>query len=192
MKDKEKKICIIVKAFLEHPNYTNKQLSELTGISSSSIQRYLNDPEIKMIFNEDTFNKIKDLIKNNTLEARQKGGINYFKNNEPKKNENGQFEGSKKTNKTNRLEKKSNDILMFSNIFLNNPNLSLQEIADMYNNYYPGSTEKVTSDYVYDCLSTKNSYCLLADNLYEIISKQLEERRILGNKHGAETTNSKK
>lgn len=192
MKDKEKKICIVVKAFLEHPNYTNEELSVLTGISSSSVQRYLNDPTIKELFSEDTFNKIRELLDNNTLNARKKGGINYFKNNEALKDDKGKFVGSKKADNPNRLGNKCNDILIFSNIFLQNPNLTLEQIADFYNKYYPYKKQDVTRDYVYDCLSSKESYNLLADNLYEVISKQLEERRITGNKNGADITNGKK
>lgn len=192
MKDKEKKICITVKAFLEHPNFTNEELAKMTGFSSSSIQRYLNDPVIKELFNEETFNKIKELLSNNIIDARRKGGITSFQNNEPVKNNEGHFIGNKKSDKTNRLENKCNDILIFANIFLKNPNLSLEQIADFYNNYYSDKQRKVTRDYVYDCLSSKASYSLLADNLYEVISSQLEERRILGNKNGALETNNKR
>lgn len=192
MKDKEKKICITVKAFLEHPNSTNEELAKLTGFSSSSIQRYLNDPVIKELFNDETFSKIKELLSNNIKDARRKGGINSFQNNEPIKDDAGYFIGNRKSSQTNRLESKCNDILIFANIFLKNPNLSLEQIADFYNNYYSDKSRKVTRDYVYDCLSKKTSYSLLADNLYEVISSQLEERRILGNKNGAVETNNKR
>lgn len=192
MKDKEKKICITVKAFLEHPNSTNEELAKLTGFSSSSIQRYLNDPVIKELFNDETFSKIKELLSNNIKDARRKGGINSFQNNEPIKDDAGYFIGNRKLSQTNRLESKCNDILIFANIFLKNPNLSLEQIADFYNNYYSDKSRKVTRDYVYDCLSKKTSYSLLADNLYEVISSQLEERRILGNKNGAVETNNKR
>lgn len=192
MKDKEKKICITVKAFLEHPNSTNEELAKLTVFSSSSIQRYLNDPVIKELFNDETFSKIKELLSNNIKDARRKGGINSFQNNEPIKDDAGYFIGNRKSSQTNRLESKCNDILIFANIFLKNPNLSLEQIADFYNNYYSDKSRKVTRDYVYDCLSKKTSYSLLADNLYEVISSQLEERRILGNKNGAVETNNKR
>ncbi len=192
MKDKEKKICITVKAFLEHPNSTNEELAKLTGFSSSSIQRYLNYPVIKELFNDETFSKIKELLSNNIKDARRKGGINSFQNNEPIKDDAGYFIGNRKSSQTNRLESKCNDILIFANIFLKNPNLSLEQIADFYNNYYSDKSRKVTRDYVYDCLSKKTSYSLLADNLYEVISSQLEERRILGNKNGAVETNNKR
>ena len=189
MKEKEKKILITVKAFLEHPNFTNEEIARLTGYSPSSVQRYLNDPSIKEIFNEETFNKIKELLSNNITNARRKGGFNSFQKNEPIKNERGVFIGNKKTNQTDRLENKCKDILFFSDLFLRNPNLSLQQIADIYNKSFD---KKVTRDYVYDCLTSKSSYDLLSDNLYEIIIEKMEERRILGNKSGAIETNNKR
>ena len=76
-------------------------------------------------------------------------------------------------------------------MFLRNPNLSLQQIADFYNENMPGDV-KVTRNYVYDCLSSRGSYDLLADNLYEVISEQLKARRIMGNIEGANTVNNKK
>lgn len=150
----------------------------------------MNDPIIKDLFNDETFNKIRELLDNNITNARRKGGINYFKNNDSKKDEQGKFSGSKKASDANKLEKKCNDILIFSSMFLQNPNLTLQQIADFYNKYYPYRDQVVTRDYVYDCLINRESYNLLADNLYEVISKQLEERRIIGNKNGADITNS--
>lgn len=192
MNDKEKKVYLVVKTFFEHPNCTNKELAELTGISASSVQRYLNDPLIKDLFSPETFDQIREILDDNILNARKKGGINCFKNNEVKKNDRGQFMGLEKTNDTNKLEKKCNDILIFANMFLKNPNLTLQQMADLYNQYYPNPDKIVTRDYVYDCLNSKESYDVLSDNLYEVISKQLEERRIMGNKNGAEVTNNKK
>lgn len=96
MKDKDKKICIVVKNFLENPKLTNDELAKLTGISSSSIQRYLNDPSIEKLFDTSVLDNIRQLLDQRTIEGRRKGGINYFKNNESIKNEKGQFIVSKK------------------------------------------------------------------------------------------------
>lgn len=176
MKDKEKKICIVVKAFLKNPKLTNEEIAELTGISASSVQRYLNDPSIGKLFDEAVLKNVRELLEQRTIDGRRKGGINYFKNNEPIKNKNGQFIASKKTDLTNRLERKCLDILVFANIYLKNPNLSLQQIADFYNEYSPDDTRVITKDYVYDCLNDKKAYSLLADELYEIIKGQLSNR----------------
>ena len=72
---KEEKICKVVETFLNHPNLTIIQLSELPeleGISKTSIQRYLNDPVISRLFDEDVYNSIKDKLKLKGLEARRK------------------------------------------------------------------------------------------------------------------------
>lgn len=127
------------------------------------------------MFDEEIFDNIKDLLKQRTIEARRKGGINYFKNNEPIKDEYGNFIGSKKTNLTNRLEQKCLDILVFANMYLNNSNLSLQQMADIYNTY-SDDDRTITKDHIYDCLSDKKAYSLLADDLYSIIKEQLGSR----------------
>lgn len=176
MKDKDKKICIVVKTFLENPKLTNDELAQLTGISSSSIQRYLNDPSIEKLFDTPVLENVRELLGQRTIEGRRKGGINYFKNNESIKNEKGQFIASKKTDLTNKLERKCLDILVFANIYLKNPNLSLQQIADFYNDYAMEDTRVITKDYVYDCLSDEKSYSLLASELYSIIKEQLNSR----------------
>ncbi len=68
------------------------------------------------------------------------------------------------------------DILVFSNMYLENPKLNLQQIADLYNSTHLEDERVITKDYVYDCLSDKKSYSLLSDNLYDIIQEQLSQR----------------
>jgi len=175
---KDKKICLVVKSFLKNPTYTMLELSELPelkGISKSSIQRYLNDSLIISIFGRKTYEEIQELLKNNISNARKKGGINSFKNNEPIKDDKGKFISTFKTKDNHRLEKKINHILVFSNIFISNPNMSLNDIVNFYNGNNPYG-EVVTRDYVYDCLSCNGSYNLLDDNIKEKIRIQLEAR----------------
>ena len=134
--NKEQKICIVVKAFLEHPTYTMSELSELPelkGISKSSIQRYLNDSLIINLFGQKTYNNIQALLKKNIMTARQKGGRNSFKNNVQMQDSQGRFVGSVETDNTLKAEVKIKHIIIFSEIFLSNPSLSLQEIAEFYN-----------------------------------------------------------
>ncbi len=186
--EQEKKICQVVKCFLSNPNLSNKEIANLTDMSASSVQRFLTNPIIYQLFGKDTFDKINILLEKRKMDARKKGGLNSFQNNEPIKDSEGKFIGVKPASSPGRLEKKCQDILVFSNMFLRNPNLSLQQIADFYNENMPGDV-KVTRNYVYDCLSSRGSYDLLADNLYEVISEQLKARRIMGNIEGANTVN---
>lgn len=92
-KEKVKRILLVAKTFLENP-VSNIELSKITGISSSSVQRYLNDPEIINLLGQEAFNKIQELLKNNTLAARVKGGIISTTNNISLRDDIGKFSGN--------------------------------------------------------------------------------------------------
>ncbi len=190
---KEEKICLAVNAFLKHTNLTISELSqlpELKSLSRSSIQRYLNDPQVAILFGDDVAQNIKDILKLKGMEGRKKGGLISFQNNTAMKDENGRFIGSKKAETGDNINRKIKHILIFTQLFLENPNASLQEIADMYNKAQPDG-EKVTRAYVYDCLSEHTTYNIFSDEITALIASQLEQRRILGNKNGADITNGK-
>lgn len=176
--EKNQKVLLTVRAFLQNPNCTIAELSQLPelkklNISTSAIQRYLNDPIIINLFNKKTYDQIKEQLKTNTLNARRRAGITSFKNNNQTKDQIGRFTGSVRTEDKEKIERKIRHIVTFAEIFLNNPGISLQEIADLYNetNLYG---EKVTKAYVYDCLASKSQYILLG----EYIGDKLEQRRL--------------
>lgn len=192
--EKEMKICLVVKCFLKNPTLSMQQLAELPeleGISKSSIQRYLNNPTVETLFGGETANKIQELLELKKISAQQKGGINSFLNNKSVKASGGKFVGSIKSPDLDRLKTKCRHIVTFAGIFLNYPTKSLQEIADFYNGTNPDH-ETVTKDYVYDCLSSKKQYTVLSEDVWKQIESQLEQRRLLGNKNGADITNKKK
>lgn len=187
---KEEKVCKVVEAFLNNPGLTIAELSglpELSEISKSSIQRYLNDPVISKLFDENVYNNIKDKLKLKGLEARRKGGLTSFNNNVVIKDANGHFIGVEKASDSNNISRKIRHILIFSQFFLEHPDFSLQDIADLYNRENP--TENVTRDYVYDCLSEHSKYDIFSESMTQQISLQLEQRRLMGNKNGADITN---
>ena len=94
---KDKKVLDTTIAFqITDYRGTNKEISEITGISKSSVQRYLNDKEtIEKLFSKDLYNKIQESLKENIRQARSIGGINYTKNNIYLKDEKGKFIGIK-------------------------------------------------------------------------------------------------
>ena len=92
-KEKVKKILLVAKTFLENP-VSNIELSKIIGISSSSVQRYLNDPEIINLLGQETFDRIQELLDYNRLTARQEGGIISTTNNKPLRDSNGKFTGN--------------------------------------------------------------------------------------------------
>jgi len=192
--DKEKKICLTVKAFLENSHKTIIELSELPeleGISKSSIQRYLNDPKIIELFDQKTFDHIQKLLEENNLEGKKRGGLNSFKNNKALKNYQGRFVGNFKDKDDNKVTIKKKHILAFSEIFINNPEMSLQQIADYYNESTK-ETKSVTRDYVYDCLNSNETYGLFSSELEKEIKEQLERRKHIGNINGANITNERR
>ena len=94
---KDKKVLDTTIAFqITDYRGTNKEISEITGISKSSVQRYLNDKEtMEKLFSKDLYNKIQESLKENIRQARSIGGINSTKNNIYLKDEKGKFIGIK-------------------------------------------------------------------------------------------------
>ena len=94
---RENRVKIAVVSFLKEKK-TIKQISEETGISTSSIQRYLNDEElIKTVFNKNAefiSEEIKRRLKENKIEGLSLGGTNFAKSNNPTKDKLGRFTGS--------------------------------------------------------------------------------------------------
>ena len=91
------KIKIVVDNFLRDKK-TISEIEKETGISSSSIQRYLNDEEnIREIYGIDAdfiIEEIQRRLKQNKEKGLSKGGINFAKNNISTKDELGHFTGS--------------------------------------------------------------------------------------------------
>lgn len=189
--NKEDKIYLVVETFLKHPNLTIEELSllpEIEKISKSSIGRYLNDPLVATLFGKDTYEEIKNILALKKLESRKKGGMKSFQNNQALKAPNGKFIGVKRASDQDNIKRKIKHILIFTQILLEHPELSLQEIADYYNKTN-NDKEKVTRDYVYDCLSEHTKYHIFSDEIATIIDEILVNRRIIGNKNGALKTN---
>jgi len=75
MNSKEK----VVEYFLQNPTASNIEISAHTGVSKSSVQRYLSDPSIGDIPIPQLDRTISEQILVNTRAARQKGGRTTFK-----------------------------------------------------------------------------------------------------------------
>ena len=97
---KLKRIKFVVNSFLEQENISIKELSNNIGISSSTIQRDLNDIDfITLIYGEkskEILIKINNKLKKNKINGLSRGGINSTINNEPIRDEDGKFIGNKK------------------------------------------------------------------------------------------------
>lgn len=97
--EKLEKVKKVVEIFLKDKK-TIREISEETGISKSSIQRYLNDEEfINLIYGQKASFIREEIIRRleeNYKEGTKLGGINFAKNNETLKDELGHFTGSRK------------------------------------------------------------------------------------------------
>ena len=97
---KQERIRFVVDSFLEQENLSINELSKNIGISSSTIQRNLNNIDlINIIYGErakEILIKISRRLKNNKINGLSRGGINSTINNEPIRDANGKFIGNKK------------------------------------------------------------------------------------------------
>ena len=98
--EKEERIRRVVDTFLSYDQISINELSSILKISSSTIQRDLNDVEyISSIYGANAKDKLAQIskrLKQNKIVGVSIGGINSTKNNVPIRDENGKFTGNKK------------------------------------------------------------------------------------------------
>ena len=98
-RDKLEKVDYVVTAFLRDKK-TIREVSEETGISKSSVQRYLNDEEfIVGLYGEKApyiIEEINRKLEENYVDGVKLGGTNFALNNESIKDNLGHFQGSRK------------------------------------------------------------------------------------------------
>lgn len=160
--DKKRERIISSIAAFQATNYsgTNIELSEITGISKSSIQRYLSDKKlIEQLTDTETYELIRDSIEKNKQAAKKKGGINSTKNSVVFKDKKGRFRTRKSyiknqedsfisinlyDDKIDRQEKKKLDIVFLVDYYLTE-DTSLEQMS---------IKTGLTKDYIYDCLTS--------------------------------------
>ena len=100
-KEKELKMLRVASLFLKE-NLSDEEIALETGISSSSVGRYLTDTRLIPLLTKigkdglETFNYIQNKRQENLLAAKKKGGLNFAKNNVAEKDELGKFTGSRR------------------------------------------------------------------------------------------------
>ena len=88
------KILKVTEEFI-NTGFSIEEVAQITGISKSSVQRYLNDEKrIVDLLGHDAYNKIQEMLKINKQEALSKGGYISTRNNRPIRDENGKFLGN--------------------------------------------------------------------------------------------------
>ena len=84
-----------INLFLEKDCYI-EEIAILMEVSSSSVQRYLNDPIAKTLFSKEQLEKVQNKLAKNKEKGVKKGGITSQQKNQYVKIKNGKFNGCKK------------------------------------------------------------------------------------------------
>jgi len=154
-------------AAFQATNYsgTNKELADITGISKSSIQRYLTDKKlVESLTDAETYTIIKDSLLKNKQEGKIKGGINSTKNSVAIKDEAGKFicripyEGP-----IDKEQQKKFDVVYLAGMYLFK-DISIGQLA---------SQTGLSRDYIYDCLTSNLINTLLGENIETLLKKKL-------------------
>ena len=117
--------------FLENPTLTIIEISEITNIPKSSVQRYLKKYENLLLPNEKI--SIKDQLKKNKRKGQSKGGNNSYLNNDTIRDDKGRFIKVVKTNiDKDTIIKKQNDIKILGDILISNNYKELNNYNDNY------------------------------------------------------------
>ena len=155
---KLRKIVKAVAAFMVTDYKANiLDLVNITGLSKSSIQRYLNEERIiAELFDNEVAANVKQGLENNRANARIKGGLNSYRNNVVVKDSDGKFVGSVPHKRDDKVEVKNEHIVKLVRIYLSEPNISLSIIS---------KATKLSEDYIYDCLTSKRVSTLLGEDI---------------------------
>lgn len=142
----EEKKLIVYELFLKNSNLTIKELSNETGFSRSSVQRYLEDYAKDVI--PDTGITIQEQLQINKIEGQRKGGINFFRNNDPIRGSSGHFGGSVESDANyDKEEKKRVDIYVICSYFIDNYPITLDQMVLELED-----VGAYSRSYIHDCL----------------------------------------
>ena len=121
----------VLNAFLENPTLTIIDISKITNIPKSTVQRYLNKYDNYILPNEKI--TIKEQLMKNKRKGQSKGGNNSYLNNDTLRDDRGRFIKVVKTNTDkNTLIKKQNDIKNLGDILISNNLNDLNQYTDTY------------------------------------------------------------
>ena len=166
---KLRKIVRAVAAFIATDyKATIIDLVTITGLSKSSIQRYLNEEKIiSELFNVEIANSVKQGLEDNKVNARIKGGLNSYRNNVAVKDSDGKFIGTipHKTSE-DKVAVKNEHIIKLARIYLSEDNMSLSILSKV---------TKLSEDYIYDCLTSKRIIDLLGEDVADELRVKLSD-----------------
>jgi len=166
--DKKASMNEIIDFFMENPTATIMEISTATGVSKSSVQRYLNHPDVVGLMVEKTGRIIADQLKYNKGVGNSKGGRTTFVRYDAIKDENGKFIGLDENIDEEKEERKRETITEVVLVFSRCPYLTITEISNLLGYEDEG-------DYVYDCLTDPRVYEIFGPVMANSILERLEK-----------------
>lgn len=161
---------IVFEFFVEHPTAYISEIAASTGISKSSIQRYLQKRAKSLLDNGLT---IGEQLQLNKDRGRKKGGEISFQNNEPTRDENGKFTGSVSSpTADNKVEAKKQDIIFLCTYYYDHFPITFEQMAEDLKDI-----PHFTKDYIYDCLTSPYLEEILGEEFAEEIRIKLDSSR---------------
>ena len=159
-----------VEYFIKNPDAYIREISIALNISKSSIQRYLQKNSDTIIATKGI--TIGEQLGINKMKGNKQGGDNFYSENDFLKDSEGKFIGSKKSTNKDKLQTKEKDIKLISEYYLSHKDLSLEEVANFFN-----EVELYTKSYVYYCLTSNRSKEILGEEKYLEIQENLKKNR---------------
>ena len=167
----EEKQRRVIDFFIANPTATIIDISNGTGISKSSCQRYLNMPEYMNIIIPSTGHTISEQLMANKVAGNQKGGRTTFLTHTVKKDSEGKFVGTERDESgIDKEDKKREDIIRIVRYFSQNPYVTLDGIAEYFDKIY-------TRDYIYACLNDPRVEELFGKLIASAVKQQLVDNR---------------
>lgn len=169
--ERRQKICVVVKAFLEHPDYPMMELAELPEVKAAKVSRktipkYLTDPTIISLFDSETYNRVQKLFKENRDRV--------FKNGMGKMIQTKRKHLKKEETAHQFKVEKSMHVLLLSRISSRYPKMTVEQITKLYNESNDIG-EALSVEYVQDCLSQASK-----QEVAKQISSALEQKAAEG------------
>lgn len=169
MKEQLEKEKLVLEYFMNHPNSFIRDIAEETGVPKSSVQRYLQKYSIIRL---STGLTIEEQLKKNQNLGRQKGGIHYFQNNAPIRDENGKFTGSEYSpSDVDKVEAKKRDILFLATYYIDHYPITCDEMSKQLEEL------GYTKDYIYHCLTSASLGEIIGESLAEEVDERLTSAR---------------
>ena len=156
----------VIGYFMQNPEATNAAVSAGTGVSASTVQRILSDPDYSELEIPKNGNTISQQLIINKKRGLAKGGKTTFERYDAVKGEGGIFIGLTPTDEEDKEQKKNEQITAAVLMFSRYPNITTEELAELL--------EHDSRDIVYDLLTDPRVYDIFGSVMAKAITERLE------------------